>query len=336
MIITKTPYRISLFGGGSDHPKWFDRNGGKVISFSINKFCYITTRILPPFFEHRYRIAYSKIETVTHYSSIDHPVVRESIRLYLPEPGLEIHHDGDLPARSGIGSSSAFTVGMIHALLALRGNQPSGIELADSAIRMEQEILRENVGWQDQIACAVGGINEITFGTGKKWSISPIEIDCQYIKEIQSRMVLIFSGVQRISSEITSELLLGLDKKREAMQEVIQLATDCRKILDSRGDLDTIGEMLNYSWELKKQLNPSSSSIELDELYCRARSAGALGGKVLGAGGGGFMLFWVDKNGKELFLRNLGYVNEVPFEICFDGSSLIYQDNSQMGWKEYW
>ena len=330
MIITRTPYRISLFGGGSDHPLWFRKNGGSVLSFAINKYCYITTRILPPFFEHRYRIAYSKVEAVRDYELIEHPVVRESIKLYAPELGLEIHHDGDLPARSGIGSSSAFAVGMIRSILALKGKYLSNMDLANEAIILEHNILKENVGWQDQIACAVGGINKINFGPGDNWSLSKIDLDQNYIDQIQSRMILFFSGIQRISSDISSGLLLNLESKEKPIQEVMNLAVKCADLFQKRGDLDEIGEMLDYSWHLKKEMNPYSSTNELDYWYEKAKSAGALGGKVLGAGGGGFMLFWVGQNRRESFIRNMGSINEVPVQISNLGSSVIYQDRSQI------
>jgi len=330
MIITRTPFRISLFGGGTDHPIWFEKFGGRVVSLTIDKYCYISTRVLPPFFEHKYRVAYSQVETVRRVEDIQHPVVREAIRKYAPELRLEIHHDGDLPARSGIGSSSAFAVGMIHSLLALKGKGLSESELAKEAINLEREILKENVGWQDQIACAVGGINEIEFGPDNKWSLSPLRIDSRYLREFQSRMILVFSGVQRSSSDVSVGLLKDLDKKAVQMTKLMNLSRECRKILESEGDLDTIGEMLNDAWRLKKEVNPISSSIELDNLYERAMTAGALGGKVLGAGGGGFMLFWVKKEGRESFLRNMGQIVEIPFSVCFQGSKVIYEDSSQM------
>ena len=327
MIISRTPYRISLFGGGSDHPVWFRNNSGSVLSFAIDKFCYITTRILPPFFEHRFRIAYSKVETVKNFDLIEHPVVRESIRKYAPELSLEIHHDGDLPARSGIGSSSAFAVGMVHSILALKGSCPSGFDLANEAIDLEHTILRENVGWQDQIACAVGGFNFINFGPGHQWEMTPLKLELDYVEEIESRMVLIYTGIQRISSDVTAGLLENLESKIEYMREIVRLAIEAKEVLEKRQNLDVIGEMLDYGWRLKKRVNPLSSNFDIDKLYEKGRMAGALGGKILGAGGGGFLLFWIKEGVRNSFLKELGLPTEIPVRISAVGSTIIYPTN---------
>lgn len=330
MIITRTPFRISLFGGGSDHPIWFDRNGGRVLSFAINRYCYLTTRILPPFFEHKYRIAYSSVETVKTIEEIRHPVVRECILKYAPMYSLEVHHDGDLPARSGIGSSSAFVVGMIHSLLALQHQPISRVALADLAIQMEHEILRENVGWQDQIACAVGGINLIEFGPGKNWQFMPIRLSTSFEEELVSRMVLIFTGVSRNSTDVTAGLLDNLESMdlSKPMHRIMDLATECHSILNSSGDLDLIGDMLDESWQLKRALNNHTTNSILNHWYEKGKRAGALGGKVLGAGGGGFILFWVKKGEREEFLRKMGAVTSVPVRICHDGASVIHRGTS--------
>lgn len=324
MIITRTPYRISLFGGGSDHPAWFQKNGGRVISFSIDKYCYISTRILPPFFNHKYRVAYSKVETTKKINEIQHPVVRESVRKFAPKKHLEIHHDGDLPARSGIGSSSAFAVGMIRSLFALNNKTISRISLADLAIELEHEILRENVGWQDQIACAIGGLNRIEFGPGNNWQSTPIRLKANIEDEMLSRMVLVFTGVSRNSSDISAGLLMDLDKKEKSMFRVMELANDCEYLLNFPGDLDLIGEMLNENWQIKKSLNLRASNNLLDDWYNRGLSAGALGGKVLGAGGGGFILYWLRADGRKEFIKKFGPATVVPFKICHDGASVIY------------
>ena len=328
MIITRTPFRISLFGGGSDHPAWFNQNGGRVLSFAINKYCYLTSRILPPFFEHKFRIAYSKVETTNSIDEIQHPVVRESIRKFTPRSNLEIHHDGDLPARSGIGSSSAFAVGMIHSLIALRQESISRSTLADLAIEMEHEILKENVGWQDQIACALGGVNLIDFGPGHTWQSIPIRLQPDLESNLLSRMVLVFTGVSRNSSHVSEGLLMNLEKKSSLMLRVMDLAKECEIILRKSSDFDFIGEMLAESWALKKQINSSSSTSSLDEWYERGIRAGALGGKVLGAGGGGFMLYWVKEDEREVFCKKFGDATIVPFKICHSGSSVIYRDSS--------
>ena len=328
MIISRTPFRVSLFGGGSDHPAWFEKNGGRVLSFSIDKYCYLTTRVLPPFFDHKYRIAYSRVETVSSVEKIVHPVVRECIVKYAPMFNLEIHHDGDLPARSGIGSSSAFAVGMIHSLLALQSQSISRIALADLAIEMEHDILKENVGWQDQIACSLGGINLIEFGPNRVWQSLPIRLKSVTEEDLISRMVLIYTGVSRNSTDVTVGLLSNLkpNDKKSPMFRVMELAKECHSLIASSGDLDLIGKMLDEAWELKKSLNNQATNSLLDDWYVKGINAGALGGKVLGAGGGGFILFWVKKGERNNFIEKLGTATAVPFKICHEGATVIYRD----------
>ena len=327
MIITRTPFRISLFGGGTDHPMWFEQNGGRVVSFAIDKYCYISTRTLPPFFDHKFRVAYSQVETVKNVESIRHPVVRECIIKYAKDLFLEIHHDGDLPARSGIGSSSAFVVGMINSLLIMQGQSISRSSLADLAIEMEHDILKENVGWQDQIACAIGGINRIEFGANGNWQATPIRMNTDVERDLTSRMVLVFTGVDRNSTDITIGLLKNLNSSdlSKPMQRVMDMALECHSILSSSGNFDLIGEMLDESWALKKKLNPLASNNLLDSWYQKGKSAGALGGKVLGAGGGGFFLYWIKKGTREQFLQRMGKVTEVPINICHEGATVVYR-----------
>ena len=323
MIITKTPYRISLFGGGTDHPSWYKKHGGEVISFAIDKYCYISTRILPPFFDHKYRIAYSKVETVNDFKKILHPVVREAIRKFSPNLSLEIHHDGDLPARTGIGSSSAFTVGLINSLLILQDKLISSRELANEAIELEQIDLMENVGSQDQIACTLGGMNYIKFGGNPDWEATPITLSSDFQESITNRMVMIYTGITRISSDIQANLLIDLEKKSTTMQRTAELTRECRKIFEEEGDLDLIGEMLVESWSLKREMNNLAITPALDAVWEKAKSAGALGGKVLGAGGGGFCMFWVKENGREEFLNNFNLGTYVPVQISKTGSECI-------------
>jgi len=323
VIITKTPYRISLFGGGTDHPTWYKKHGGEVISFAIDKYCYISTRILPPFFDHKYRIAYSKIETVNDFKKISHPAVREAIRKFSPDLSLEIHHDGDLPARTGIGSSSAFTVGLINSLLLLKERVISSRELANEAIELEQIDLKENVGSQDQIACALGGMNYIEFGGNLNWEATPITLSSSFQESIINRVVMVYTGITRISSDIQANLLINLDKKFTTMQRTTELTRDCRKIFEQEGDLDLIGDMLVESWSLKREMNNLAITPALDEVWQKSISAGALGGKVLGAGGGGFCMFWVKEDGREEFLNNFKLGTYVPVRISNIGSTCI-------------
>lgn len=323
MVITKTPYRISLFGGGTDHPAWYKKYGGEVISFAIDKYCYLTVRILPPFFDYKYRIIYSKNETVKNLEEILHPAVREGIRKFSPDLSLEIHHDGDLPARTGVGSSSAFTVGLIHSLLILQNQSITSRQLANEAIKLEQSDLMENVGSQDQIACALGGMNYIKFGGALDWEAKPIELSIKFRESIMNRIVMIYTGIQRTSSDIQANLLVNLDKKLVVMHRSIELARECRRIFEKEGDLDLVGEMLNESWSLKRRMNSASITPQLDDAWEKAKFAGALGGKVLGAGGGGFCMFWVKENGREEFINKFNFGLYVPIQISNVGSECI-------------
>jgi len=323
MIITKTPYRISLFGGGTDHPAWYKENGGEVISFAIDKYCYLTTRVLPPFFNHKYRIVYSKVETTNTIDEIQHPAVRGALRKYCPDLSLEIHHDGDLPARSGVGSSSAFAVGLIHSLIILQKKEISIGELANEAIHLEQIELNENVGSQDQIACATGGLNYIRFGGDKEWDLKPVAISNLKKHEIENRTVLIYTGVHRSSSDVQANLLIDLNQKTKTMQRTIELARECKDLLLGDSNLDEIGEMLVESWSLKKAMNSHAITPELEEIWQKSQRAGALGGKVLGAGGGGFCMFWVREGGREDFLEKFRFGTHVPIRISNEGSSCI-------------
>jgi len=323
MIITKTPYRISLFGGGTDHPAWYKDNGGEVISIAIDKYCYLTTRVLPPFFGHKYRIAYSKVEMIKNIDEIQHPAVREGIRKFCPDLALEIHHDGDLPARSGVGSSSAFAVGLINSLSLLQNLELSSEDLANQAIILEQEILKENVGSQDQIACALGGVNYIKFGGEQEWVSEKLNLTSLMKNEIERRIVLVYSGIHRSSSDIQANLLVDLKKKSKVMVRTIELARECNKILQTRKDLDVIGDMLNESWILKKAMNSHAITPELEFLWQKSKSAGAIGGKVLGAGGGGFLMFWVKDGDQEKFVKEFDFGIHVPVKISEEGSTCV-------------
>lgn len=279
MLITRTPYRVSLFGGGTDHPAWYKTHGGAVLSFTIDKFSYLNVRILPPFFNHKYRISYSKIEEVKNLSEIRHPAVRHAFIKYAQGKHLELHHHGDLPARSGVGSSSAFSVGIINALLSLNEKKVTSRELANLAIEFEQVDLAENVGSQDQIACALGGINFINFGPQNYWDAEPINLSDSYVQEIEKRIILVYSGISRVSSNITKYLLDDIDMKVTEMKRTQQLAEECKKIFLTEGDLSIIGPMLNESWELKRSSNPVAVNADLEIFFMNGLNAGASGEK---------------------------------------------------------
>jgi len=323
MIITKTPYRISLFGGGTDYPLWFEQHSGAVLSFAIDKFCYISVRDLPPFFSHKYRISYSIIESTNTVDEIQHPVVREAIRKYALTHSLEVQHHGDLPAMSGVGSSSAFSVGIINSLLTLQGKIIDSSYLANEAINLEQNILNEIVGSQDQIACAVGGINFIEFQPQSKWKLSPLKISPDRIAELEQRIVLLYSGKARNSSEVSKGLIDNLKKQEKLMLRTMSLAEQGNKLISGNFDLDTIGAMLSESWEIKKVMNPLSTTDQIEDVFSSGIKAGALGGKVLGAGGGGFCMFWVKKDERVNFLREMPNLVNVPIKISPVGSVIV-------------
>ena len=312
-----------MFGGGTDHPKWFNENSGSVVSFSIDKYSYITLRELPPFFSHKFRVAYSKVETTESAEQILHPAVREAFIKYAGGLKLELHHHGDLPAQSGVGSSSAFAVGLIKSLYAINGKDIDSFTLAEEAIIFEQKDLSENVGSQDQIACALGGINHIEFNANNTWKINKINLDSGYIKDIESRIVLVYSGIPRFSSDISKGLLDRLEMKSQLMNRTKDLANEFNKLLMKEGDLSLVSEMLKESWSIKKDLNPFSITPELDSFYQSALRKGARAGKVLGAGGGGFFLFWVDPENRANFIKKMFPIVHVPISISFEGSTRI-------------
>jgi D-glycero-alpha-D-manno-heptose-7-phosphate kinase len=323
MIITKTPYRISLFGGGTDLPEWYHQNGGAVLAFSIDKYCYILARNLPPYFDYRFRLSYSRVETCKLIDEIKHPALREAIRNYAPDKNLEINHHSDLPARSGIGSSSAFAVGLVSAISQILGKKLNQISLADEAIKLEQNFIGESVGSQDQITCSIGGINHIEFGGPNNWSAHPVVLNPEKIKEIEERCFLVFSGVTRISSEIQSGLTDGLLNKKVDLEELRLLVYKAKEILEQNRNLDEFGELLKLSWKLKKSMNAMSSTSVLDDFIDQGFKAGAIGAKVLGAGGGGFILFWLREGQKNEFSKKFSLGTHVPFEIDFEGSTVL-------------
>jgi D-glycero-alpha-D-manno-heptose-7-phosphate kinase len=312
-----------MFGGGTDHPKWFSKNGGSVVSFSIDKYSYITLRELPPFFSHKFRVAYSKVETTDNAQQILHPAIRAAFIKYAGEIKLELHHHGDLPAQSGIGSSSAFAVGLIKSLYAINGKEIDAYRLAQEAIEFEQIELLETVGSQDQIACAIGGLNYIEFKSNSTWQVRSINLGSKYLKDIESRMVLIYSGIPRFSSDISKGLLDNLETKSKLMNRTRDLAVEFNELLMHEGDLDLVSEMLRESWSIKKGLNPFSITQELDNFYQTALLKGAKAGKVLGAGGGGFFLFWVDPGDRENFIKKMAPLVNIPISISFEGSTRV-------------
>jgi D-glycero-alpha-D-manno-heptose-7-phosphate kinase len=324
MIISRTPFRISFFGGGTDYPKWYQENSGAVLSTTIDKYCYISLRYLPPFFEHKHRIVYSIIENVRTVREIKHPAAKALLELFKINKGIEIHHDGDLPARSGLGSSSAFTVGMLNCLYALKGKIVSKTELAKQAIRVERDILKENVGSQDQIAVAHGGFNKIVFHSDHNFKLVPMTLHRGKIDLLQKRLLLIYTGLSRFATEIAGEQIKNTSKKKIellAMQQMVDQAID---ILNSNRDIDEFGRLLHESWKLKRGLSSKITNGQIDSLYSTALKYGAIGGKLLGAGGGGFMLLFVPPEKQITIREKLKKMLEVKFALENEGSRIIY------------
>jgi D-glycero-alpha-D-manno-heptose-7-phosphate kinase len=324
MIISRTPFRISLFGGGTDYPAWFRENGGAVLGTAINKYSYISVRKLPPFFEHRFRIAYSRLEYVREIDEIVHPVVREVLTEVKPGDGLEIHSDSDLPARSGLGSSSAFTVGFLHALHALRGRMVTKLELGREAIRVEQELLKEAVGCQDQLWAAFGGFNHITFSPVGDFEVDPIILARDRRSELMQSIMLFFTGFSRNASDIAQHQITNIPYRTSQLRSIQTMVGDALTILrEDANPIRSLGELLHESWSLKRELAESVSTPIVDEIYQAARQAGAIGGKLLGAGGGGFMIFLVEPDRRQQVRQRLADLIHVPVDIDYDGSKIV-------------
>ncbi len=328
MIISRTPYRISFFGGGSDYPAWYHQEEGAVLSAAIDKYCYITCRYLPPFFNIKHRIVWSHIEMVHSLSEILHPAIREGAR-YLgfdDSVGLEIHHHGDLPARSGIGSSSSFSVGLIKALKALQGQMISKQDLALKAIDLEQNILKENVGSQDQVAAAHGGLNVIRFLTSGAIQVEPLSISQARVRELEGNLLLLYTGTSRLGGEIAGKVIAKLGDKASEVRQLRDMVKTGAEILMGAGSLNAFGELLHEAWMIKRRIVEGITNSDVDDIYKTALAHGALGGKLLGAGAKGFMLFYIPSEKQEAVTRALSHYLWVPVNFDWEGSTTIYYD----------
>ena len=324
MIISKTPYRISFFGGGSDYPSWYIKNGGMVLSTTINKFVYISCRNLPPFFNHKYRIVWSKLETVKKINQINHKPIRKMLNYYKIKNGLEIHYDGDLPARSGMGSSSVFVVGLVNLLNNLIGKEITKKDLAKKSIFFEQKILKENVGSQDQIAVSYGGFNKIIFKKGGDFNVSKIILPKKIIKDLNKNLLLVYTGITRNAHNIAKDYIKKLDKSKSShILKILNFVNDAEMILKD-GDINDFGRLLHESWIEKKSLSSNISNSDIDNIYNFAMENGALGGKLLGAGGGGFFLFYVPRNLQRNFLKSFKKKVIIPFNFNNEGSEIMF------------
>ncbi len=321
MLITKTPYRISFFGGGTDYPEWYQKNGGTFLSTTIDKYVYLTVRQLPSFSDSNYRIVWSKVETVNKIKNIQHNVVREMLNNFNFKTGMEVHYQGDLPARSGMGSSSSFVVGLMNSFLNIKKKRTSIKDLAKKSIYFEQKTLKEVVGIQDQISAAYGGFNKVDIDQSGTYKIKKIKINNK-IKEFNKNLVLIFTGINRTANEIAGQYVKNLRNKENEMKEISSQVKEGESLL-LKNKFNDFGRLLHEGWKLKKSLGKVITNQKIDDLYNFSLKHGALGGKILGAGGGGFMLLYIPKNKIINFKRKLKNMTVIPFNFSTTGSEIL-------------
>ena len=321
MVITKTPFRMSFFGGGTDIEEYFKTAGGAVLSTTIDKYCYVTVRHLPPFFDYKSEIAYAKIERIQELDEIQHPMVRNAMKM-LDMKDLRITYEGDLPARSGLGTSSSFAVGLLNAFYCLNGKYANKKRLADEAIYLERVLCNEAGGWQDQIAASFGGLNRIDFNSNG-YEVRPIIISSQRKKELSDNLIMLFTGFTRFSSEMQEKNNITQDTSK--LDELKKLVDQAESILENDNlSVDEFGRLMDYTWKIKRTTGQKVTTNIIDELYERGMKAGALGGKLLGAGGGGFMVFYVQPEKRDGFKREMGNHLEIPFNFEDGGTSVVH------------
>ena len=332
MIISKTPFRVSLFGGGTDYPDWYRKNGGAAIGTTIDKFCYLSVRYLPPFFEHKHRVVWSNIELVNDIDEIQHPAVRAIMGEMDVERGMEISYNAALPARSGLGSSSSFSVGLLNALYAIKGEMISKKQLANEAIRIEQEVMREAVGSQDQIWAAYGGRNRIEFNSDGSFDVAPIIISGAGREALQGSMMLFFTGFSRYATDLAVKQIENFGNKERELRQLHFFCDEAAKILQRKDDLvSDLGSLMHDAWMLKRELAEGVTTKEVDEIYQAGLDAGALGGKILGAGGGGFMLFLVRPEDRKAVREKLKHLIQVKFDLDTGGSKIVVFEPDEFG-----
>lgn len=323
MIITETPFRMSFFGGGTDMEDFFREYGGAVLSTTFDKYCYVNVRHLPRFFDYSTELSYSKTERVTDVEQIQHPAIRNAMKM-LDMHELRLTYEADLPARSGLGTSSSFAVGMLNAFYALKGKYADKKKLADEAIYLERELCQEAGGWQDQIAAAYGGLNRINFNADG-YEVCPVIISPERKKRLNNNLLMFFTGFTRFSSDVQKQNAIGKANKVMQLKEMLSLVDDAERLLADRdSDLDEFGRLLDHTWKLKRQTGSAVSTSNIDNLYEKGMKAGALGGKLLGAGGGGFLVFYVQPEKQEsvkLAMEDLMYI---PFEFEDSGTRVIH------------
>ncbi len=325
MIITRTPLRISFFGGGTDLPDYYKKFGGEVLSTTIDKYLYITCRHMPPFWDYTSRFVYgSRTELVTNTNEIEHPSIRETLRYMELDYGIDLHYNTDIPARSGMGSSSSFTVGLLNALYGLNGKMVSKKELAEKAIYIEQDLIREAVGSQDQTAAVFGGLNHIVFKENGDIETYPMTLPPERVCSLNNHLVLIFTGFQRFAKNIEKSKMQALEEHYAGLEKIKKYVGQAIDILNSDVDICEFGALLNDTWKEKRDLSDKVSDRQIDAMYRKGMELGAVGGKLLGAGGGGFMLFFVEPEKKKGFLKAFSNYVCVPFQFEDSGSQVIY------------
>lgn len=323
MIITKTPFRMSFFGGGTDMEEYFQEHSGAVLSTTFDKYCYVTVRHLPRFFDYTSELAYSKMERVTAVDDIQHPAIRNAMKM-LDMHEVRLTYEADLPARSGLGTSSSFAVGMLNAFHSLKGTYADKRRLADEAIYLERVLCAEAGGWQDQIAASFGGFNRIDF-SADGYTVRPLIISPQRKEMLNNNLMMFFTGFTRFSSEVQKANAAGKQDKREQLKQMYQLVDQAERILtDKNSDLDEFGRLLDYTWKLKRQTGSAVSTENIDRLYAKGIVAGAIGGKLLGAGGGGFLVFYVPQEKQEAVRRAMSDLLYIPFKFENGGTQVVY------------
>lgn len=323
MIITKTPFRMSFFGGGTDIPAFFKEHGGAVLSTTFDKYCYVIVRHLPRFFDYSTELSYSRIERVTDVEDIEHPAIRNAMKM-LNMQEIRLTYEADLPARSGLGTSSSFAVGMLNAFHTVKGQSASKKQLADEAIHLERVLCKEAGGWQDQIAAAFGGLNRINF-SGDSYEVVPIAITPERKAQLNSNLMLFFTGFTRFSSDLQKINNVSAQEKTAQLKEMLALVDDAEKVLtDKNADLDDFGRLLDHTWRLKRGTGASISTDTIDALYSKGMAAGALGGKLLGAGGGGFLVFYVQPEHQEKVKEAMKDLMYVPFAFENEGTQILH------------
>ncbi len=322
MIITQTPFRMSFFGGGTDFPDFYKEHGGAVISTTFDKYCYVNVRHLPRFFDYSTELSYSRIERVTDVEEISHPAIREAMK-FLDMHEIRLTYEADLPARSGLGTSSSFAVGMLNAFYSLKGKYADKRKLADDAIYLERVLCNESGGVQDQIAASFGGLNKICFNA-EGYEVNPVIISPDRKQRLNKNLMLFFTGFSRFSSDIQQTTQKALADKKKQLLEMLSLVDEAEKVLTSGGDLNEFGRLLDYTWRLKRGISGGISTDSIDGLYAKGMEAGALGGKLLGAGGGGFLLFYVEEEKQGAVHKAMEELLYVPFKFENSGTRVIH------------